>query len=606
VRFDELERLLANRATAAAELPAWRRKTHGEARWQVAFMTAAGIALQVMVPAELAAVRPAWVLPVIEGFLLLALVVANPARIDRESAALRRLSLGLSALLSFANAWSVVRLIMVLIQGGAVAQDPAKLLITGGAIWATNVVAFALWYWEFDRGGPVARAHGADPYPDFQFVQMTAPDMAPPHWEPAFADYLYLAFTNATAFSPTDVMPLSRWAKMAMTVQSAISLVTMGLIVARAVNILKLGGAFLATVPYTRTFRERNVPLMLLPTSLVGSYAQPEWLIDRSRLASRFPPRVRAKELWRVDPDFLAEAQNDATLLAIRAQEDAGLDIITDGEIRRESYSNRFATALEGVDIDNPGTALDRSGHPNPVPRVTGPVKRRHPVEVDDVRFLRMHTSRTVKITVPGPFTMAQQAQDDYYGSTEALAHAYADVVNEEVRDLFAAGADIVQLDEPYLQARAADAAKYGVDVVNRALAGTDGLGTRAVHVCFGYAAIIHERPSGYSFLPELAECSTDQISIETAQSGLDCSVLGPLAEAGKTVILGVLDLSSPEIETPELVVERVRRALPYVPAAQLVLAPDCGLKYLPRDSAFGKLTSLSAAAVRLRAELGA
>jgi 5-methyltetrahydropteroyltriglutamate--homocysteine methyltransferase len=340
---------------------------------------------------------------------------------------------------------------------------------------------------------------------------------------------------------------------------------------------------------------------MLLPTSLVGSYPQPDWLIDRGRLAGRFPPRVRARELWRVAPEFLDQAQRDATLLAIRAQEDAGLDIITDGEIRRESYSNRFATALEGVDIDNPGTALDRSGHPNPVPRVVGPIRRKHAVEAEDVKFLRAHTPRTIKITVPGPFTMAQQAQDDYYGSKEALAFGYAEAVNEEVRDLFAAGADIVQLDEPYLQARPAEAQKYGVKVINRALEGVTG--TTAVHLCFGYAAIIHERPPGYSFLPELAGCDCDQISIETAQSNLDCSVLTALD--GKTIILGVIDLNDPAVETPDTVVERVRRALRYVPASRIVLAPDCGMKYLPREAAFGKLTAMTAAAVRLRAELG-
>jgi 5-methyltetrahydropteroyltriglutamate--homocysteine methyltransferase len=340
---------------------------------------------------------------------------------------------------------------------------------------------------------------------------------------------------------------------------------------------------------------------MLLPTSLVGSYPQPDWLIDRDRLAGRFPPRVRARELWRVSPEFLNQAQRDATLLAIRAQEDARLDIITDGEICRESYSNRFATALDGVDIDNPGTALDRSGHPNPVPRVVGPIRRKHPVEVEDLKFLRAHTPRTIKITIPGPFTMAQQAQDDYYGSREALAFGYAEAVNEEVRDLFAAGADIVQLDEPYLQARPAEAQQYGVKVINRALDGVTG--TTAVHICFGYAAIIHERPAGYSFLPELAACDCDQISIETAQSGLDCSVLSSLD--GKTIILGVLDLADPAVEAPEVVVERVRRALPYVPASRIVLAPDCGMKYLPRETAVGKLTAMTAAAVRLRAELG-
>jgi len=338
---------------------------------------------------------------------------------------------------------------------------------------------------------------------------------------------------------------------------------------------------------------------MLFATSLVGSYPQPDWLIDRARLADRFPPRVRARELWRVDPAYLEQAQRDATVLAIRAQEEAGLDIVTDGEICRESYSNRFATALDGVDIDNPGTALDRSGHPNPVPRVTGPIRRRHPVEVEDLKFLRANTSRTIKITVPGPFTMAQQAQDDYYGSTESLALGYAEAVGEEVRDLFAAGADIVQLDEPYLQARSEQAQRYGVKAVNRALEGAAG--TTAVHLCFGYAAIIHDRPSGYSFLPELADCSCDQISIETAQSGLDCSVLAALD--GKTIILGVLDLNDLTDESPETVLARVRRALPYVPPDRLVLAPDCGMKYLPRDVAFGKLTALTAAAARLRGE---
>jgi 5-methyltetrahydropteroyltriglutamate--homocysteine methyltransferase len=339
---------------------------------------------------------------------------------------------------------------------------------------------------------------------------------------------------------------------------------------------------------------------MLFPTSLVGSYPQPDWLIDRERLGDRLPPRVRAKELWRVEPVYLEQAQRDATLLAIRAQEEAGLDILTDGEICRESYSNRFATALDGVDIDHPGTGMDRSGNPNTVPRITGPIRRRHPVEVEDLRFLRASTGRTVKITVPGPFTMSQQAQDDYYGSPEALALGYAEAVNEEIEDLFAAGADIVQLDEPYLQARPEPAHQYGVKVVNRALEGVTG--TTAVHLCFGYAAIIHDRPPGYSFLPELAECSCDQISIETAQSGLDCSVLSALD--GKTIILGVLDLNDTTVESPETVAARVRRALPYVPPERLVLAPDCGMKYLPRDAAFGKLTAMTAAAASLRAEI--
>jgi 5-methyltetrahydropteroyltriglutamate--homocysteine methyltransferase len=340
---------------------------------------------------------------------------------------------------------------------------------------------------------------------------------------------------------------------------------------------------------------------MLFPTSLVGSYPQPDWLIDRERLAGRFPPRVRARELWRVDPAYLEEAQQDATLLAIRSQEDAGLDIVTDGEIRRESYSNRFATALDGVDIDNPGTALDRSGHPNPVPRIVGPIRRRHPVQVDDLAFLRAHTDRTVKVTVPGPFTMAQQAQNDYYPDREAAAFGYAAAVHEEVRDLFAAGADIVQLDEPYLQARPDEARGYGVAVVNRALEGAAG--TTAVHVCFGYAAIIHDRPAGYSFLPELAGSHADQVSIETAQSGLDCSVLTTLD--GKTIILGVLDLNDLTPETPDQVLARARKALAYVPAERLVLAPDCGMKYLPRDVASGKLAAMTEAAARLRSEFG-
>src|SRR5215212_6936694 len=267
----------------------------------------------------------------------------------------------------------------------------------------------------------------------------------------------------------------------------------------------------------------------LLPTSLVGSYAQPEWLIDRAKLAGRFPPRVRAKELWRVDPAHLKEAQDDATLLAIRAQEEAGLDIITDGEMRRESYSNHFATALGGVDIDNPGTALDRSGHPNPVPRIAGPIVRPRSIEVGDVRFLRAHTDRTIKMTVPGPFTMSQQAQNDHYPDLESAAMAYAAAVNAEVKDLHAAGADIVQIDEPYMQERPEAAREYGLAALNAALDGVTG--TTAVHICFGYAAIIHDRPEGYSFLSELAGCSADQISIETAQSGLDLGVLNDLSE---------------------------------------------------------------------------
>jgi len=324
-----------------------------------------------------------------------------------------------------------------------------------------------------------------------------------------------------------------------------------------------------------------------IPTSLVGSYAQPNWLIDRERLRERFPPRVRARELWRVPAEYLEEAQDDATRLAIADQERAGLDILTDGEMRRESYSNRFATALDGVDIDNPGTALDRSGHPNPVPRVVGPVARKHAVQVRDLEFLRAHTSKPVKITVPGPFTMSQQAQDDFYGSPRELGLAYAAAVREEILDLLAAGADIVQLDEPYMQARPEPAREYGLDVLKAATDGIDG--TLAVHICFGYAAIIHERPSGYSFLPELASTEAAMISIETAQSGLDLGVLDALD--GRTIILGVLDLSTDEIETPDTVASRIRRAFPHT--TRLIAAPDCGMKYLPRDAAYGKLESL-------------
>jgi 5-methyltetrahydropteroyltriglutamate--homocysteine methyltransferase len=337
-----------------------------------------------------------------------------------------------------------------------------------------------------------------------------------------------------------------------------------------------------------------------IPTSLVGSYAQPDWLIDRERLLNRFPPRVRAKELWRIDPQYLEEAQDDATLLAIRDQERAGLDILTDGEQRRESYSNRFATALSGVDIVNPGTALDRSGHPNPVPRVVGTIERGRSVQVRDVQFLRANTSKPIKMTVPGPFTMSQQAQNDFYESDAELALAYAAAVNGEIADLFAAGADIVQIDEPYMQARPEKAREFGLAALRRALAGLEG--TTAVHICFGYAAIIHERPSGYSFLPELADCSCDQVSIETAQSGLDPSVLAQLPD--KTILLGVIDLSTPEVEPAEVMAERVRRALPYVDADRVVLAPDCGMKYLPRATAFGKLKALAEGAAVVRREL--
>jgi len=340
---------------------------------------------------------------------------------------------------------------------------------------------------------------------------------------------------------------------------------------------------------------------MLFPTTLVGSYPQPEWLIDRQKLAGRFPPRVRARELWRIEKSFLKEAQDDATVLAIRAQEEAGIDIVTDGEIRRESYSNRFATALEGVDIDNPGTALDRSGHPNPVPRVVGRIRRKHAVEVEDLKFLRRNTEKQVKITVPGPFTMSQQAQNDFYKSPEEAAMDYAAAVNEEIRDLFAAGADVVQIDEPYMQARPEKAREYGLRALNRALEGING--ETAVHICFGYAAIIHARPSGYSFLPELTGSPVKQISIETAQSNLDCSVLTSLKN--KKIMVGCIDLSDMKIETPEVVVARLKKALKYIKPEDVIVAPDCGMKYLPREVAFGKLQAMVEGARRLRKEHG-
>ena len=336
-----------------------------------------------------------------------------------------------------------------------------------------------------------------------------------------------------------------------------------------------------------------------LLTTVVGSYPQPEWLIDRQALGSSGPPRIRSSGLWRIPAAHLEEAQDDATLVAIRDMERAGVDLISDGEIRRESYSNRFATALEGVDIDNPGKAMDRAGKPTSVPRIVGRIRRKHPVEVEDLKFLRRHTTRKVKMTVPGPFTMAQQAQNDFYPTDEAAAMDYAAAVNEEIRDLFAAGADIVQVDEPYMQARPEKARDYGLKALNRALDGIQG--ATAVHICFGYAAIVHQRPSGYSFLPELAGCSCRQVSIETAQSGLDCAVLAKLP--GKSIMVGCIDLNDLTVETPQQVAARIRRALPYVPKEHVILAPDCGMKYLPRAVADGKLRAMVEAARLLRAE---
>jgi 5-methyltetrahydropteroyltriglutamate--homocysteine methyltransferase len=337
----------------------------------------------------------------------------------------------------------------------------------------------------------------------------------------------------------------------------------------------------------------------LFPCTLVGSYPQPNWLIDRKALAGRFPPRTRARELWRVAEPYLEEALQDATRLAVNDQVAAGIDIVTDGEIRRESYSNFFATALAGVDYENPGEALDRSGEPVKVPRVVGPLRRTRPVCVDDVRFLRSLTDKPIKYTVPGPFTMSQQAKNEYYKSDAECALAYAAALNEEIKDLFAAGADVVQLDEPYMQARAAKAEQYGIEALNRALEGVKG--KTAVHICFGYAALIHARPPAYSFLPQLARSTATQISIETAQSNLDCSILRELP--GKEILLGVIDLSTPNVETVEVVKQRVKRALPHIDAERVVLAPDCGMKYLSREVAYGKLSAMCQAARELRAE---
>ena len=334
----------------------------------------------------------------------------------------------------------------------------------------------------------------------------------------------------------------------------------------------------------------------LLPTTVVGSYPQPHWLIDRAALGGKVP-RVRAPEIWRIAPAYLEEAQDDATLLAIRDMERAGIDIITDGEMRRESYSNRFATALEGIDIERPGSTINRSGQPIPVPRIAGPIRRKGPVEVSDLVFLRKNTSRKTKITLPGPFTMTQQAQDDHYGDEEAVAMAFAAAVNEEIRDLKAAGADVIQLDEPWLQARHERAARYGVKAINRALEGIGG--TTVVHLCFGYAAAVKEKPSGYSFLPQLADARATQISIEAAQPRLDLGVLRELAP--KTVMLGVLDLGDPKVESAETVAARIRAGLAHVSAERLVAAPDCGMKYLPREVAFGKLRALAEGAALVR-----
>jgi 5-methyltetrahydropteroyltriglutamate--homocysteine methyltransferase len=338
---------------------------------------------------------------------------------------------------------------------------------------------------------------------------------------------------------------------------------------------------------------------MLLPTTLVGSYPQPEWLIDREKLSKQVP-RIRVDDLWLIAADRRETAQDDATILAIRDQERAGLDIISDGEQRRESYSNRFATALDGIDIETPGTVINRNGRAIPVPRVVAPIRRTRPVELRDLKVLRANTDRAVKATIPGPFTMGRQVQDDYYKDEEAVALAYADAVNAEIKDLFAAGADVVQIDEPWMQQHPDKARRYGLKALDRALSGVAG--TVAVHLCFGYAAVVHDKPSGYSFLPELEASQAQQISIEAAQPKLDLKVLRELPS--KTIILGVIDLSDMTIETPEIVAERIRRALDHVPAERLVVAPDCGMKYLPRAVAFGKMEAMTEGAALVRREL--
>jgi 5-methyltetrahydropteroyltriglutamate--homocysteine methyltransferase len=340
--------------------------------------------------------------------------------------------------------------------------------------------------------------------------------------------------------------------------------------------------------------------LPLLPTTVVGSYPQPDWLVDRNML-SKSVPRVRTN-IWRVPDPWLVQAQEDATILAIRDMERAGIDIITDGEIRRESYSNRFATALDGIDTEKPGEVTSRAGRATPVPRVVGPIRRRGPVETDDMAFLRANTDRRAKITLPGPFTLSQQAINEYYKDADELVMDYAAVVNAEARDLEKAGADVIQLDEPWLRQDPTAARRIAVKAINRALKGLSV--TTVVHLCFGYAAVVpgETKPVGYSFLPELAACSADQISIEAAQPRLDLGVLRDLAP--KTVMLGVLDLASADAETPSLVAERIRSALQFLPAERLVPAPDCGMKYMDRGLAFAKLKALADGAAIVRAEL--
>ena len=344
-----------------------------------------------------------------------------------------------------------------------------------------------------------------------------------------------------------------------------------------------------------------KLPTHLLPTTVVGSYPQPDWLVDRA-LLSKSVPRTRMQAMWRLPPAHLEEAQDDATIVAIRDMERAGIDIVTDGEIRRESYSNRLATALDGIDTDNPAIIVSRSGLETPVPRVVGKIRRSAPVELRDMEFLRKNTGHAAKITLPGPFTMSQQAKDEFYGDDEALAMAFAEAVNAEARDLERAGADAIQLDEPWVRNNPELARRIAVKAINRAL---DGITVpTVVHLCFGYAAVVpgSTKPAGYSFLSELADTSAEQISIEAAQPRLDLGVLKDLAP--KKIMLGVLDLGDPEIETVSVVSERIRNGLKHVGPDRLVLAPDCGMKYMPRATAFGKLKAMCEAAARVRSEL--
>ena len=351
--------------------------------------------------------------------------------------------------------------------------------------------------------------------------------------------------------------------------------------------------------PQAPTIKHARVASHLLPTTVVGSYPQPDWLVDRAKLLARLPPRVRARDVWRIPEEFLEQAQDDATQVAISDMERAGVDILTDGEIRRESYSNRFATALDGIDLDKPGERLSRSGRPDIVPRVVGPIRRTRPVEVRDVQFLRTHTKKEIKITLPGPFTMTQQAVDDYYCDEARLAMDFAVAVNNEIHDLVKAGADVIQIDEPYLQARADQAREYAIDVINRALQGVQV--TTVLHTCFGYGLVVKNKEVGlgYPFLEELTEVNVDQISIEAAQPNLDLSVLERMGD--KTMMVGVLDLSTAEVESQALVEQRIRAALEHIAPERLVLAPDCGMKYLPRVAAFAKLEVMARAAHNVR-----